>query len=374
LRARRLRTSPAFDLIPLDRLTPVQRQALDAVQSDDDCFGVLCARGEPSRGVKSVSRDTALLWYALQTPGTLPEFAVRALGSDCDDFIARMVLDGVFEIECDGQLRSGPAAHAALFGNDGVQPAAENIIAVISRRAIEYAFALETENVAILSTRLYAYNRVPASPRWFRAFPDDESVERFLGIGTPAWPLAWQWQRLAIPPEQSGWIAWSRTGVSARSSAYKLYVSPHCASMRDALRATAGVVAASAAFHWKIGRDVFGLLRPDKCVVYFNDFADMQSVAAALATRLQGCPAQGTPFSAEFAGDGLLSWGVDPEGDPAGRQESWREYVCNRLATALAFAKTSPPAGVSPVRFALDRLRLDGIDPSSWAPAGEFFR
>jgi hypothetical protein len=102
----------------------------------------------------------------------------------------------------------------------------------------------------------------------------------------------------------------------------------------------------------------------------------LQAMAAELETRLSGCAPHGTPFSAELVGEGLLSWGADPQFDnsPGRVPESWREYVCNRLAFALVTARSASPTDASLVRFALDRLRLDGIDPDAWAPTREFLQ
>jgi hypothetical protein len=91
-----------------------------------------------------------------------------------------------------------------------------------------------------------------------------------------------------------------------------------------------------------------------------------------LRQKLAGMPAHGVPFSAEIAGDGLLSWGIDP---PIEEQsfdvqggESWRLWVANRLAMALLNAKSGRSVKVEPWQFALERLRLDGVDTETWIP------
>jgi hypothetical protein len=122
----------------------------------------------------------------------------------------------------------------------------------------------------------------------------------------------------------------------------------------------------------KVGSDYHGLLRPDKIVIYFHEFADLQESAQRLVDKLTGCPEHGVPFTAEIAGAGLLSWGIDPATDqysvPWLARESWRLRICNRLANALALAQASPAAGVSATNFALDRLRMEGIDTETWTP------
>jgi hypothetical protein len=132
-------------------------------------------------------------------------------------------------------------------------------------------------------------------------------------------------------------------------------------------------VSRSASFSWKVGADVYGLLRPDKIVVYFERFADLQETAASLSERLKGCPAHGVPFTAQLGAAGLLSWGVDPPAEedlrlPWPQRESWRLRICNRLAAALVLAKRSQQPRISASLFALERLRLEGIDPRTWTP------
>jgi hypothetical protein len=118
---------------------------------------------------------------------------------------------------------------------------------------------------------------------------------------------------------------------------------------------------------FKVGRGVEGLLRPDKIIAYFECRAHMEEVTAALDASLQGCPAQGTPFTAEAAGQGLLSWGIDP---PLGNEPaSWRAWITKQLAASLTAARTSP--GVDPVSAALRDIAGVGVDPDHWNPSSD---
>jgi hypothetical protein len=126
------------------------------------------------------------------------------------------------------------------------------------------------------------------------------------------------------------------------------------------------------ALHFKLGADAAGLLRPDKLVVYLRDADELAAVADRLAGALAGARPHGVPFSAEVAGDGLLSWGGDPAPDagPVGaRPESWRLSVCRRLAEHLVAARTAPSPGTDPVRYALARLAADGVRLPEFTPA-----
>lgn len=301
----------------------------------------------------------------------------QTLGDKCDRVIGQMVLDGILAIETDGELLSGPAARSLVCAEQA-ESGPEGSLAALSRRALEYATALDIADAAVLSARLYLYNRLPASPAWRRLLPDQDAVERHLGIrnGAMARLLARGWRRLPAGSGAQGWMSWQPPQRALHRddspTTYKLYVSPACSELRAGFEATAEATAVSRAVHWKVGRDVYGLLRPDKIVVYFREFADLQETAARILEKLERCPVHGVPFTAELAGGGLLSWGIDPPTEqhsvPWLERESWRQRISNRLATALLLAKASAPTEIAPWRFAMDRLRLEGIDTETWTP------
>jgi hypothetical protein len=376
LREVRLRANPAYELVLFDRLSPSERQTLEGLAGDPDGYGVLRPREDPHKSIKSVSRDMALLWFTLQNPGPLPRYVIQTLGEQCDQVIGQMVLDGIFAIEADGELLSGPAARAIVCAEQA-ESGPETRLAALSCRALEYADALEITNAVQLSFNLYMYHRIPATRGWRHLLADQAAVERHLGVdnGAGARWLERRWTRLPSGGALQGWMAWrSQRSLLDHDSptTYKLYVSPACSELRAGFQATAEATAMSRAFFCKVGNDVYGLLRPDKIVVYFREFADLQETAAHILEKLERCPAHGVPFTAEVAGAGLLSWGIDPPTEqhsvPWLERESWRLRICNRLASALSLAKASAPTGISAWRFAMVRLRLEGIDTETWAP------
>jgi hypothetical protein len=375
LRESRLGANPVYELVLFDRLSLSDRQALEGLGRDPDVYGVLRPREDAHLSIKSVSRDMALLWFTLQSPGPLPRYVIQTLGKKCDQVIGQMVLDGILMIEAHGEMLSGPAARAFVCAEQA-ESGPENSLAALSRRALEYAEALEITDAVALSARLYMYNRLPASTRWKHLLSNPAAVERHLGIrnGATARMLERGWTRLLSGGGAQGWMAWrsQRTLYDHSPTTYKLYVSPACSELPAGFQATVEATALSRAFHWKAGSDVYGLLRPDKIVVYFREFADLQETAACILDKLERCPAHGVPFTAEVAGGGLLSWGIDPPAEqhsvPWLERESWRLRISNRLATALLLAKASAQTGISAWRFAMDRLRLEGIDTETWTP------
>lgn len=357
-----------------DRLSAAEQSALEGLRDDPQCYGILRPRNDSRLTIKSVTSDTALLLLTLQSAAPLPQYVVDALGEQCDSFIAKLVLDEILQVDVNGEMLCGPAAIDIVAGKSASTDS-ERFIATLSRRALEYAEALDTVSVPELSHSLYCYNRFPASARWRRLLCDRGSVESYLGInrGRLADMLDAGWIRL---PERSaaGWIAWqsNRLAPKLASQTFKLYVSPTCAAVGHVLGCVIEAASRFGASHWKIGSDVYGLLRSDKLILYFGCFTDLQEAAAHLKERLEGCPSQGVPFTGELEHRGLLSWGIDPPPEknsvPWLERESWRRRICNRLASALLLAKRAPISRISPSRFAALRLRLEGIDTDTWTP------
>jgi hypothetical protein len=191
----------------VDRLSVTERQLLARVDSDPDCYGILRPRGTP-RSIKSVSRDTALLLFTLQNASTLPQYVIESLGEQCEFVVGQMVLDGILEVEINGEMLSGPAACEFILSE---RPPSQHqtALAALSDEAIQYADALGIVEPADLSARLYMYNRVPASRRWRRLIPDQSAVEAYLGVHDKATVevLERRWLRLQ-PQAATGWMAW----------------------------------------------------------------------------------------------------------------------------------------------------------------------
>jgi len=222
--------------------------------------------------------------------------------------------------------------------------------------------------------RLYLFGRRPVSPRLRRRLPDEAAVAASLGLaagGRARAALEDGWQAVAPEGGRAHWRTWRRRqGNGASGDSYKLYVSPDIEHLEDALVAVAGSLAgAPGVSAFKVGADLPGICRPDKLVVYVDRLDDLQRAAVRLLERLDGAPAHGVPFTAPVTADGLLSWGADPPALSGESATSWRAWVSERLAEYLVAARTADSGGLEPWQFALDRLRLSGIDTDTWAPA-----
>lgn len=240
----------------------------------------------------------------------------------------------------------------------------------LSLAAIRMAAGGVGDEAATVAQWLYHFGTLPRSPAIDRDFGPDDDPMAVLGmtVGGRARRLL---EASFDASSLTGWYSFARTGAPLQlTSACKLYVSPAPAALADAFPRIVEVFVGSPLRSFKVGRGIEGLLRPDKIIAYFDDRSELESVAAALARALHGCPAQGAPFTADVGGDGLLSTGMDP---PLGGQAiSWRSWVTKRLAASvIARRATSPGERVEAV---LADLRADGVDPRTWLPTADAFQ
>jgi len=364
--------NPDYELVQFDRLPADQQELFLNLTRDPDFYGILLPRESGSLSLKSVCRDTALLFMKMREPGKLPLETMEAT-EETRRSIAQLVLDGVLLMEREGRMVHGADALDVLCDSEPGGAAPETRIGVLSIQALKYAQSLPVTDAASLSNRLYMYGRIPDSAHWRERFPGEESVRRVLSL-----PIRDEvWQELPRDPENDGWIAWRSRACSPQGETgrnYKLYVSPRPEWMGEAFTAVITALKPEAVKAFKVGRDRTGILRPDKLVIYFSDFDQVEQAAAQILSKLSGCPAQGVPFSAEL-GDPLVSWGIDPvtadDLPPWLSRQSWRLWVTNRLAAALVTAKRDRGSPIEPWKYALERLKLDSVNTTTWTISSE---
>ena len=175
------RANPDYELVLFDRLPEEQKELLKGLENERDFYGVLRPREAAGLGVKSVDRDTALLFLSLQQPGPLPAYVVRMNGSQANRAMAELVLSDVLQVAVDGTFASSAGAWNLICAEEPLS-AEGGTIARLSLAALKYAQALQLNDVQRLSARLYFYNRAPLSPRWRRQLPNPEAVRCYLGI------------------------------------------------------------------------------------------------------------------------------------------------------------------------------------------------
>jgi hypothetical protein len=329
--------------------------------------------------VKWLDGNAAGLFDVLRQPGMVPDDVVAMLGDTCDHVVGALVLDGLLEIEDRGSYWCGADAHSILLGHPPPYSIAGRI-ATLSVEALQYAEALQITDPAALADRLYRFGSLPVSPRWLRRFAGGQAnlellTAGHLGSSTSFIDVLRQSGRVTT---SAGWIKWYTSGHAekpvAGQSVYKLYVSPTVESLGECLGALVQSLTPDGPFALKAPNAVRSLLRPDKLIVYFTRFDQLLLVVDRLVAELDGLPVHGVPFTADVGGNGLMSWAIDPPrshmslGRPSD-EPSWRTWVTNRLACALLVARHAISSNMEPWRFALERLRFDGVDPESWTSA-----
>lgn len=377
------RANPDLQLVILDSIASPGREALLSMQGAEPIYGVLQRRDGSQAPPIIVSNDTALLYLTLAEPSRLPASLCRRFGPRWQTVIERLVLDGVLQIQTPDGFVHGPAAlaHAAPLHDT---PDAAGAIFKLSLAAIRYAADLALDDPVALSSRMYCYNRIPATAEWRQRFNAPDAAARAWGFdGERSRKRLRRWTESPAPAPDQSWCSWRPRATDTPAlrhdrTTYKLYVSPLPGALQETFAATVDALSAGRATSFKAGRDVHGILRPDKLVAYFDTLQDLQHTAERLQARLAGIPAQGVPFTADISGDGLLSWGTDPPRStaptPSLFEESWRYWVTNRLALAITAARRQHDHQVEPWRFALERLALEGVDPQTWAPAQQIWR
>lgn len=386
----RFRANSDYQLVAFQSLPDKTQAALGELRQDEDFYGFLypvAAKGnKKSLGVKSVCQQTARLYRLLSEPRCLPTELLDALAPAANKAIAQLVLDGLLEIEVGARFICSSAAHSAIY----IEQTAEttlNKTTQLSQSALKYAQSLNLRESAELSSRLYSYNCVPESAYWRDRLPNPTAVERYLGIQTGNelhTVLQTHWHQHL--PEHDGetaykaWLMWSSRRALTQSPqvlTHKLYISPTCAALPESFGKIVAAFTELAVPHFKVGKDRYGLLRADKMVAYFPSYAAIQAAEKALSVVLKDVPAQGVPFTAGLDERGLLSWGMDPPKSanslPWQGRESWRLWLTNQLAVSLQSAQGLLGEGAQPWQFACDRLRLEGVDPSTWIPDSSVF-
>jgi hypothetical protein len=329
--------------------------------------------------VAAVDHEAAALFCKLARPQCLAVPVEPKSLRVRDESVARLLFDQILQIEqASGTFVDGVRAYDDLFAN-GRGTSSESTrcrLDGLSRRAIDQAVALPALSAIALAWRLYAFNATPRTRCWDEVLAGSSTLARWLGLDRRQ---AWM-RRLARRYSEHGsrlgdtpWYQWIRGDIKPQASLrHKIYVCPTSLGLPDALPRVAEACLALDVPAFKVGVTIHGVLRPDKLLVYVEDEQALFLAMAELGSAITGFDAQPVPFSAPFGEDGLLSWAVDPS--PRALAEhpespaSWRTAVAASLAGSIARAQGLGSAEIA-AEFALQRLRLDGIEPVGWLRA-----
>ncbi len=239
----------------------------------------------------------------------------------------------------------------------------------LSLAALRVAASDPTADAAGTAQRLYKFGTLPHAASCDRDFGPDDDPMAVLGLtrgGRARRALEARYAPTTLP----GWYSFAQVPATRHvAAACKLYVSPIPAALGQAFPLIVDEFVRAEVRSFKVGRGILGVLRPDKIVAYFEDHAHLRAVARSLAPVLRGCSVQGVPFTSDLAGNGLLSWGIDPQLGASG--ESWRAWITKRLASSL----TAHPGASRDERIAvaLADVRRRGVDPDTWIASADTF-
>ena len=235
---------------PLTVFHPEHKSLLSDFPGVHTPCGVLRPVQGAALSVKAVCENTARLYLALRQASRLPDFVLRSVGDGEATTIAEMVLDNVLEIAVDESgpvFVSGSDAYEFLYGREEPDADADlGKLAGLSVEALKYAQELPIDDIGILSSRLYFYNRIPASPQWLKTLPTEQAVARLLRIddeGANRHRLSRAWREASQTPSREGWRVWRRHTRSRErdkdsGALYKLYVSPAPTAIEEAFAET----------------------------------------------------------------------------------------------------------------------------------------
>ena len=363
----RLRANPGYEAMPFNRLNSGEHPPKPSLAAAPDDYGVLVPLPGSHLAPVAICRETALLFLTLRSPGPPPDYVLAAPGGEGHRVLQQLLLDRVLEIEGPEGFVSGSAA-CAMLGPSSTP--GDGALAALSHSALRYAATLATADPITLTRKLYCYNRRPETPRLRRRFATRAAVDAFLGLdpGSVARKrVDSAWNETG---DSGGWIHFvaKRSARDTHGSGCKLYVGLDMEALAACFGEIVEALGRSDAGQFKVGADLDGLLRPDKFVAYFTSKDALLDAAQRLSPLVADRKVQGVPFTAEIARNGALSWGSDPIARSGELRMSWRQSICERLAASLVNARDDDAGGIEPWRFALERLRLDGVDTRTFMP------
>lgn len=369
-----IRSSRCYRFRPFSNLAPAEQDLLRNITNDRAYFGILEAGQAGGLSVKAISQKTAEIFQTLHTPRKVSEAFPEIEPSLRDEIVANLVFDNVVELSDSGKYVSGLPSYELIVRND-CDLTGEDCLSMLSLDAIHHCSRLAVPNAIDLAWKLYFYNRLPVTPKWAARWPNYHAVLRLICLSNEEVnsQLEAKYQSITEYPERIGWLAWvARERLvqeSPEDGIYKLYISPEPEDIRTAFNETARLLPESNARGFKVGMNSYGLMRPDKFIVYFDQSHALQAFVDAVRVKLAAIRPHGVPFTAQLDDSGLLSWGVDPKNSSHlawHSDDSWRIWICNRLASALIDAGRHGMAPSLAVRYSLARLWLSGVDPRVW--------
>lgn len=367
-----------YKLLEWNQLSRYQKELLSGLHDESEVYGVFePASASTELTFKVAYREVAMLYLHLEHFHKLPHYFIVSGTRNINEVVARLILDHIIQIEWEGNYVSGPEALTAIYGEAVFEEQKlPNYLSDLSRKAIYYAWMLNETDFGSVASRLYTFNTIPWDAFEKATFYSTHSVKEFLfsrAKEAARQTLDKQWYPFS-DQEKNSWLSWMRSSPEKSSTGdstfiYKLYISPYINDLPEVFVHFIPVISASAAFSFKVGSTIEGLLRPDKMVAYFDTREALLQTAGILETELSGYPAQGVPFTTQLDTTGLLSYGVDPpQTDVLNliEQGSWRTTITDHLALAILKSKKQQLHWPQAMGFIRAMLLTAGIDNYQW--------
>ncbi|SRR5579871_1136852 len=376
---KKFRPGHSYRLAEWNQLPPSDQEMLSGLYDEEEVYGIFQPLTSSTHLTKKVAyKEVALLYMHLKETDQLPHYLFLNGGEKLNETITQLVLDEILEIECEGNFASGTAAIKVIFGetifDDGLIP---DHLSKLSMDAIQYALLIKNPDLRSLSQQLYTFNTIPWDAHTKSKFYAAHSIPQFLfpeESGKLNDLLSKSWESNNVS-EKKYWLSWWKKkrgdpyGIALNKPTFKLYISSVIDELPILLKIAIPILSASPAFSFKVGGNIEALLRPDKMVVYFENYEELMETALLLKTALSGISAHGVPFTAQIDEAGILSWGVDPAGaDVLSIIESgsWRMKVADQLALAILQAKKDGLDFQESIPFIRAKLFSAGINIADW--------
>ena len=247
----------------------------------------------------------------------------------------------------------------------------------LSHQAIQMAAELEWSCEQDLARWLYRFNRIPNSPKWRKTFSTSISILESLDVHDRGEGRKKLDELYHFSPLEH-WLSWRNRAkwdeIDRTKPTYKLYISLFPFDLITAFPTILANLIEQEVVSFKVTAHAEGLLRPDKMVVYFGNLKALEKLGNALTNLLSTYNAHGVPFTAIIDEKGILSWGKDPvQKHPNAKLESWRSWICQKIATELIAAKKQNGNPFEWTEIVLDQLQLLGIDKHTFTPSSKLW-
>jgi hypothetical protein len=244
----------------------------------------------------------------------------------------------------------------------------------LSWKAIELATEHPSKDLREITSFLYFYNRLPLDRTWCRQMNDVQTAGKLVGLDIRhTWPNSRKYFPKHPTDVNPVWYFWYPNGRDTRTygrGTIKLYVCPYFADMEIVIHTLGRCLDDSGAKAVKVGLSPAALLRPDKLIFYFDEFAAAMDLGSKLNAQVCIQRAQATPFSYLLDTSGLTAIGYDPPATArwldGGHGNSWRLWIAEVVADQILRRR----AANNPIEAISRGIQRCGINPLTWQPLG----